>query len=100
MSPHWVRCSPRAIASQMTANNSKSFCLLDRSGCRRKDPINDREETANLPLHRLVTAIRTDRAAAEVRLQHRQDLRSVPVLADREAWPDLPADQQGRARRQ
>ena len=66
----------------------------------RKDPIEDREETANLPLQRLVTAIRPDRATAKMMLQHRQDLRSVTVLADREAWSDLPADQQGRAGRQ
>src|SRR3954453_21001999 len=66
----------------------------------RKDPIQDRTETANLPLHRLVAAIRSDRAAAEVLLQHAQNLRPVAVLADRDAWSDLPTDNVGRSNRQ
>jgi hypothetical protein len=65
----------------------------------RKDPIEDREETANLPLQRLVASIRMDRAAAEELLQQSQDLCPIAVLADREAWPDLPADQQCRSGR-
>src|SRR5581483_6227838 len=56
----------------------------------RKDPIDDRTETAGLPLQRLVAAIRSDRPAVEVGLQAGQHLCPVTVLADRQTWPDLP----------
>jgi hypothetical protein len=60
----------------------------------RKDPIEDRLETACLPLQRLVAAIRSDRAAAEVMLQQCQNLCPITVLAHGQTWSDFPTDQQ------
>src|SRR5437764_12589007 len=62
----------------------------------RKDPIDDRFERSRLPLQRPVTAIRSDRAAAEVGLQQSQDLCPIAVLAHGQARPDLPTDAERR----
>src|SRR5581483_10021900 len=48
-------------------------------------------ETPPLPLQRPVASLRPDAPAPEVRLDRMKHLCPVSVLADREAWPHLPA---------
>jgi hypothetical protein len=76
----------------MSANDSKSACLLESRGYRLKCGITAVRigarlrvsyfcETARLLLHRAVTAIRPDGPATEVLLDEQQNLSAVTVLA-------------------
>ncbi len=64
----------------------------------RDDPIDEERKASNLPLHRLVASVGPERAAPEVPLDRQQDLGAVSVLADRDARPYLPADDERRPR--
>ena len=64
----------------------------------RDDSLDDQREATNLPLQRLVTAVRTDRAASEVSDEFSEYLGAVAVLADRQARSRFPADPECRAR--
>jgi hypothetical protein len=65
----------------------------------RDNPLEDVLEPTRLPLHRSIAAIRADASAPEVRRDRVNDLGSVSVLADREAWPHLPSDRELGSRR-
>ncbi len=55
-------------------------------------------DTPSFELHRLIALVGTDRSATEVPTHQLQDLGSVSVLRNREAWPHLPSNPQCRAR--
>jgi len=55
-------------------------------------------ETPRLPLEGLVTSVGSDAPASEIRLDRMKHLGSISVLADREAWPHLPAHEQRGSR--
>ena len=57
----------------------------------RNDPVEDVLESARLPLHRSIAAIRTDAPASEVRGDRVNDLGSVSVLAEKLGRTSHPA---------
>ena len=56
-------------------------------------------ESTRLPLKGLVAPIGPDASASEMRLNQLKHLGPVSVLADREAWPHLPSDDELRSRK-
>jgi hypothetical protein len=65
----------------------------------RNDPLEDVIEPACFPLHRSIAAIRPDAPAPEIRRDRVNDFGPISILADREAWPHLPAHRELGSRR-
>jgi len=81
----------------MVANVSKSLCLLDINGNCSKcgmTLVSKLARFAHLVFESPVAPIRSEATAPEVSANGRQHLRSISILADREAWPHLPSRSQ------
>jgi len=65
----------------------------------RDHALEDVLEATRLPLEGLVTAVRSDASAPEVRLDRMKHLGAISVLADGQRRPHLPSQEQLRSRR-